>query len=64
MPRNQCPAHNIAVPADEFRGRVHHHIDAEIERMLDHGSGECPVAYADGIGLARDARQRREITDI
>ena len=59
MPRDQRAADHVAVAADVLRRRVRHHVDAAIERPLQHRRGERAVAHRDHI-RRRSPRQRRD----
>ena len=54
---------DVAVPADVLGRRVHDHVGAERERLLEVGRGEGVVDDEQGARVVRDGGQRLDVAD-
>ena len=64
VPHDRSSADGIGVPVQVLRGRVHHDVEAVLERTLDEGRRKGVVAHREQPVLAGDARHGPQVHQL
>ena len=62
--RHQATHHHVGVASEVLGHAVHHHVRPQIQRVLEHGGGECVVHHHARLRAFHQVGDRRDVRDL